>query len=62
MLHLLVAQLLEAITEDRAAVLGSLAVVEEILGRVVVKATVILGGNRVRLVRGVQLGGTLQCW
>lgn len=62
MLHVLVAQLLEAITEDGAAVLGSLAVVEEILGRVVVKATVVLGGNRVRLVRGVQLGGTLQCW
>lgn len=62
MLHLLVAQFLEAITEDGAAVLGSLAVVEEILGRVVVKATVVLGGNRVGLVRGVQLGGTLQCW
>lgn len=58
--HLLVAQFFEAVTEDGAAVLVTLAAVGEALGPAVVKATVVLGGNRVRLVRGIHLACTLQ--
>lgn len=60
--HLLVAQLFEAVTEDGATVLGALAAVGEVLGHVVVKAMVVLGGNRVGLVRSVQLARALQRW
>lgn len=55
MSHLLVTQLFEAVTKDRAAVPVALAAVGQELGHVVVKATVVLGGNRV-------IGRSLQRW
>lgn len=57
--YLIIAERFEAITEDGTAVLGTLADLGEVLGYGVVKAAVVLAGNRVGLMRGVELCCTL---
>lgn len=57
--YLIIAELFEAITEDGTAVLGTLAALGEVLGYGVVKAMVVLAGNRVSLMCGVELCCTL---